>query len=359
MKKTITINLANRVFQIEEEAYSMLEQYLRGLRAYFKRTDPDGEITDDIENRISELFAEKKRLGHEVITVEITSEVIHRIGDAQDLIDTEGEETEDGPSVETEIPSSGNEKPHRKFYRDISRRWVGGVLAGLAAYTNIDVWIMRLIFIVLLFTPGTIFFILIYIACAIFVEPAVTVDQRLQMSGKAVSPDAMWKKISEESKELGGRVSDGFSKFRSKYNLGYKTGDERQESAPKKSFWSNLLWGIVGVVIAIILGIGCLYLLAPDFVQAFSYGLEDGFSGRYGGPSDFYFGGFWESLFAGGLGLLTVLIVPLLILLLILFLGLLLAILIVPIGIILKTPLHGLIKAILIVAWFIFLLAML
>ena len=175
MKKTITINLANRVFQIEEDAYIMLEQYLNGLRAYFKRTDPDGEITDDIENRISELFAEKKRLGHEVITVDITSEVIHRMGDMSDFIDTDEETSGTASTAYTTETTSEpeEEKVRRKFYRDISNKWVAGVLSGLAAYVNVDVWILRLAFIFLLFTPITLFLIVFYIACAIFIDPAV------------------------------------------------------------------------------------------------------------------------------------------------------------------------------------------
>ncbi|SPY35423.1 DNA-binding transcriptional activator PspC [Porphyromonas cangingivalis] len=345
MKKTITINLANRVFQIEEDAYMMLEQYLNGLRAYFKRTDPDGEITDDIENRISELFAEKKRLGHEVITVDITSEVIHRMGDMSDFIDTDEETSSTAGTTYTETTSEPErEKVQRKFYRDISNKWVAGVLSGLAAYVNIDVWVLRLVFIFLLFTPITLFLIVFYIACAIFIDPAITVNQRLEMKGEAVSPDAIWKKISEESKDFGDKISDGFSKVRTKYNLGYEKNETTAEKKPKRS-WTSWLWGILGIIIALALCFGFLYLISPDLVEGFRagyYSIDD--------PEHIL-----ESIaymFAGGLGLLSIVIIPLMILCGILFFLLGLAILIVPIGVILKTPFHIIIKILLIIGWF-------
>lgn len=347
MKKTITINLANRVFQIEEDAYMMLEQYLNGLRAYFKRTDPDGEITDDIENRISELFAEKKRLGHEVITVEITSEVIHRVGDMSDFIDTD-EDTAgtEGATYTTETSSEpeGGERVRRKFYRDISNKWVAGVLSGLAAYVNIDVWILRLVFIFLLFTPITVFLIVFYIACAIFIEPAITVNQRLEMKGEAVSPDAIWKKISEESKDFGDKISDSFSKVRTKYNLGYEKIDNTTEQKPKRS-WTSWLWGILGIIIALALCFGFLYLLSPDFVEGFRAGYYSIDDPEHTLESIAY-------MFAGGFGLLAIVIIPLIILCVVLFLLLGFAILIVPIGVILKTPFHIIIKILLIIGWF-------
>lgn len=351
MKKTITINLANRVFQIEEDAYMMLEQYLNGLRAYFKRTDPDGEITDDIENRISELFAEKKRLGHEVITVEITSEVIHRVGDMSDFIEGD-EETVETPEGETATPPQDveGEKAHRKFYRDISNKWVAGVLSGLAAYTNIDVWIMRLIFIFLLFTPITVFVIVLYIACAIFIDPAITVNQRLEMQGKTVSPDAIWKKISEESKDLGGKISDRFSRVRTKYNLGNNKVEESSgDGKPKKAAWKGWLWGVLGILLALALSFGCIYFLSPDIIEGFRDGYEAGYN------SEGFFDHFEENMlyaFTGSMGLLAIVIIPLIILFVVALLLLGLAIVIVPVGVILKTPFHGLIKMLLIIGWF-------
>ena len=37
MKKNITINLCGRLFQIDEDAYELLQQYIESLRSYFGR----------------------------------------------------------------------------------------------------------------------------------------------------------------------------------------------------------------------------------------------------------------------------------------------------------------------------------
>lgn len=350
MKKTITINLSNRVFQIEEEAYSMLDQYLHGLRTYFKHSDPDGEITDDIEARISELFAEKKRLGHEVITTEITSEVIHRVGEMRDLVDSDEEGENNSTSASTaETGSEDNSKgTTRKFYRDNTRKWVAGVLAGLAAYTDISVWMVRLFFIFLLFSPLTVFAIVMYIACAIFIPAAVTVNQRLEMQGEPVSPDAIWKKISEESKDLGSKLSSGLDRVREKYNL-HDTPPQAASTttpAPKKNSWVSWVTGLLVVVLAVGLSFGCLYLLAPNLVHDFHSGFYDGFHDDW----DFEWSGLPFAL--NSLGIAAAIIIPLVILLCIAVVLFCLAILIVPIGIILKAPIHTVAKVFLIIGWF-------
>ena len=60
MKKNITINLCGRLFQIDEDAYEMLQRYTESLRASFGKEEGGEEIADDIEERIAELFDELK-----------------------------------------------------------------------------------------------------------------------------------------------------------------------------------------------------------------------------------------------------------------------------------------------------------
>ena len=58
MKKNITINLCGRLFQIDEDAYELLQNYIESLHASFGRQEGGEEIADDIEERIAELFEE-------------------------------------------------------------------------------------------------------------------------------------------------------------------------------------------------------------------------------------------------------------------------------------------------------------
>ena len=70
MKKNITLNLCGRLFQIDEDAYELLQQYIESLRSSFGHEEGGEEIADDIEARIAELFDELRQQGIEAITID-------------------------------------------------------------------------------------------------------------------------------------------------------------------------------------------------------------------------------------------------------------------------------------------------
>ena len=90
MKKTLTVNLGGTVFHIDEDAYQLLDKYLSNLRIHFRKEEGSEEIMNDFEMRISELFGERVRLGHEVITIEHVEEVINRMGKPEEIFEEEG-----------------------------------------------------------------------------------------------------------------------------------------------------------------------------------------------------------------------------------------------------------------------------
>lgn len=85
MKKTLTVNLGGTVFHIDEDAYRLLDNYLSNLKIHFRKEAGADEIIDDIERRISELFAEKLTAGSQVITITDVEEVIARMGKPEDM----------------------------------------------------------------------------------------------------------------------------------------------------------------------------------------------------------------------------------------------------------------------------------
>ena len=58
MKKTLTVNLGGTVYNIDEDAYTLLDSYLNNLRYHFRKNPEGEEIVRDMENRIAELFDE-------------------------------------------------------------------------------------------------------------------------------------------------------------------------------------------------------------------------------------------------------------------------------------------------------------
>ena len=85
MKKTLTVNLGGTVFNIDDDAYRLLDNYLSNLKIHFRKEAGADEIVDDIERRISELFAEKLSAGSQVITIADVEEVIARMGKPEEL----------------------------------------------------------------------------------------------------------------------------------------------------------------------------------------------------------------------------------------------------------------------------------
>ncbi len=174
MKKSFSVNLGNRVFNIDEDAYLKLSSYLERIEGHFSDLKEREDILNDIELRISELFSERLGVNKQVITLDDVNEVIRIMGDPNEI---GGIDEDPGPTRERR---SGK----RRIYRDPDDRMLGGVCSGLAAYTNMDPVIIRLIFVVLLFMGVG---VLAYLILWIVVPEARTTAQKLEMRGDTVN----------------------------------------------------------------------------------------------------------------------------------------------------------------------------
>ena len=76
MNKTVNINLASIFFQIDEDAYKSIDQYLRKLKSTFSKTEGSDEIMKEIESRIAELSQEFKKHKDYVINQNDVSKMI-------------------------------------------------------------------------------------------------------------------------------------------------------------------------------------------------------------------------------------------------------------------------------------------
>ena len=211
MKKTLIVNLNGRVFTIDEDAYRLLENYLNNLRLYFRKDEGATEIIADFEARIEELFNEKIRLGHQVITFEHVEEVIARVGRPADFADRD--ETE-----EKQTSAAESVKGRKKFYRNLDDKLLGGVCSGIAAYFDWSVVAIRFILILSPFVLSSfkilfirnlfpMFFLsnfwfwllLAYVIAWIVVPAARTAEQKLQMHGKPITVENIGKTVAAQS----------------------------------------------------------------------------------------------------------------------------------------------------------------
>ncbi len=217
MKKTLTVNLGGTVFNIDDDAYRLLDNYLSNLKMHFRKEAGADEIVDDIERRISELFAEKLSAGSHVITIADVEEVIARMGKPEDM--EMGEESDGSASGSTYTGSGygpgswsgsgatdGN-SPRRRLYRNPDDKMLGGVISGLAAYLGWDVTLLRLLLLVILICGyGTL--IPVYIVCWLVIPEARTAAEKLSMRGEAVTVENIGKTVTDGFEKVSNGVND-------------------------------------------------------------------------------------------------------------------------------------------------------
>jgi len=195
MKKTIKIKIGGIVFHINDDAYSMLQQYLQSLEDYFKAKAEGKEVMEDIESRIAEIFQQKASAQKEVIDQEDVITMIEILGKAKDIIDEEDHQNSE--SKQTYSQTS------KRLYRDPDNAVLGGVCGGLGSYFNIDPIWFRLIFLILLLVYGA---GLVYIILWIVLPKAETASQKLEMKGKNVTVQNIEKTIKEEYETVKGNL---------------------------------------------------------------------------------------------------------------------------------------------------------
>jgi len=159
MKQVININYHGRIIPIELAAYELLKNYTASLQLHFKDEEGKEEIINDIESRISELFQEQLSKGSTCITENDVNAIIKSMGKPEEL---------ESESVINQTQSEGNKQSdhsatQKRLYRDENNKLLGGVCAGLANYLNIDIVVVRIIFIIL-FGVGFIPYIILWIA---------------------------------------------------------------------------------------------------------------------------------------------------------------------------------------------------
>jgi len=254
MKKTLTINIGHSIFNIEEDAFEILNRYLDSIKNYFEKIDSDSDIIKDFELRIAENFSSKVSSSKQCIDLSDVKEVIEIMGSLDDFKeiynDTEPENIKEEKTINNKlfrdssnriiagvcsgiaeyfkidpiivrvlffiavplnlivyiifwigIPSKDFDPDLRKIlYRDKENGVIGGVSKGLSNYLKIDANIIRVIFVVSLFFGGA--GLLFYFLLWLFTKEAKTIGQKMNMSGFNVNLSNIEDYIKKKTKNL-------------------------------------------------------------------------------------------------------------------------------------------------------------
>jgi len=171
MDKTININLGGTLFQIDEDAFRILRDYLQEINSRFANVQGGHETIEDIESRIAEIFQSQKGIAGVITRANIDS-MISVIGKPEDF---------DHGEPETAVPVYSSQK--KRMYRNSEDKIIGGVCSGIAAYLDTDPVLFRILFVLSAVFFGVGF--LIYIALWIALPEARTDSQKRAMYGNS------------------------------------------------------------------------------------------------------------------------------------------------------------------------------
>ncbi|MEA3317632.1 MAG: PspC domain-containing protein [Bacteroidota bacterium] len=199
MNKTISINLGGIAFNIDDEAYKLLDEYLKAIEIQFSDVDERNEIIKDVEFRLAELFKEKISLSKEVITLGDVDDVIIILGKPEDFNPEMDENNEQNKQTNYRYTS-------KRMYRDPDNRLLGGVCGGMGAYLNIDSVLFRVLFVIIAilgFGTGLIIYLVLWIA----IPEAGTTAQKLEMRGEPVTIENIRKSVQNEFEKVKNNIN--------------------------------------------------------------------------------------------------------------------------------------------------------
>jgi phage shock protein PspC (stress-responsive transcriptional regulator) len=196
MQKVVSINLGGSVFQVDEDAYDLLRNYIEAIRLHFKGTEGGLEIANDIEQRLAEMFQARITSNANLISKQMVEEVMALMGKPSDF------DTGEQQASNTYEPASNSEPLiKRKLFRDPENRMIGGVCSGMGAYFGVGRWIFRVIALVLVlipyFTVGAGFVVLGYAILWIAIPKAKSMTDRMQMKGQPINISSFEKNFKE------------------------------------------------------------------------------------------------------------------------------------------------------------------
>ncbi len=248
MKKNFSVNIGKRLFNIDEDAYECLNNYLGRLRSFFSTDEGHEEILSDIEMRIAELLQQKTEAGkQDIVVLDYIKEVINEMGEPGQLSDADNKNS----------GTSASFRAAGKLFRDPVNRKVGGVAAGISAFFGIDpVWV-RLIFIfsILLYGSGPIIYLILWI----ILPEAQTTSEKLEMQRQTINIGT----LKEELASAGAGLKNGSSSFFGAFGEFLRNAIE---IAARLIGWFFQLFGRLTGLIMLLMVLGAFIAMIPAFL---------------------------------------------------------------------------------------------
>lgn len=210
MKKVVNANIGGRGFLTDEDAYNLIYRYLSDFKvALSSPEEQKGEIMEELEGRMAELFFAETGVGNRVVDIALARKVVAQLGmpDGSPVPDYSGEGVGEGTGAQRNAVGNGSDSagetgssakaPH-KFYRDTQDTKIAGVCSGIAIYFNVDVTLVRVLMLAALFAGSAGFWI--YVILWAVAPEAKTPAQKCELRGIPATAENMSKFSNERRK---------------------------------------------------------------------------------------------------------------------------------------------------------------
>jgi phage shock protein PspC (stress-responsive transcriptional regulator) len=273
MKKVVTINLNGNAYQVDEDGYALIDEYLRDAAATLAGNPDINEIMSDLERAVADKFHRFLRPDKNVVSSAEVRETLAEMGPVDPGLDPAGDggDREHGAasSGTPRGPDAGSTGPEpRRLYRLKDEGMIEGVCAGLGAYLGIDPTLVRILFVVLLVmtagTAGT-----IYILFLAFVPVARTPEEKAAAYGAPFNAQDVLNQAKSKFEDFTsdeGRES-WKRHWRAQRRYWQRHGHEAGDWLPFLLLFFGLFWIVSFLVNATPARIGPNVLGNPPFVQ--------------------------------------------------------------------------------------------
>lgn len=216
MKKVVNANIGGRGFLTDEDAYNLIYRYLSDFQvALSSPEEQKGEIMEELEGRMAELFFAETGVGNRVVDIALARKVVAQLGmpDGSPVPDYSGEGAGEGAGAgegtgaqrnavgngsDSAGETSSSAKAPHKFYRDTQDTKIAGVCSGIAIYFNVDVTLVRVLMLAALFAGSAGFWI--YVILWAVAPEARTPAQKCELRGIPATAENMSKFSNERRK---------------------------------------------------------------------------------------------------------------------------------------------------------------
>jgi phage shock protein PspC (stress-responsive transcriptional regulator) len=215
MNRVITISLNGNAYNLEEAGYDTLRAYLDHAEARLKDNPDEAEIMSDLEQAIAEKCGRFLNAQKTVVAATEIERIIAEMGPVDPPAgESEAAASAAGPQFTRGPRTDG---AHRRLYQISDGAMISGVCNGFAAYFNVDVTIVRILFVVLaILTSGI--WVFAYVVMMFVIPYATTSEEHAAAHGLAFN-----------ARVLIERAKQQYEHFRSKHEWGKGQAHSRAE----------------------------------------------------------------------------------------------------------------------------------